>query len=596
MPRRILNTCIFISVIAIIISACAKISSPSGGPRDRQPPVVLKMMPENGSKNFRSKNFVITFDEYVVLDNINEKLLVSPPLMKKPSVLTRGKNVIVEFEEDLKDSTTYTFYFQDAIRDLNEANILENFQYVFSTGSVIDSLSVTGNVYDAFTLDPPEKAMVLLYQNLHDTAVMKQIPNYIGRADANGYFRIDNLQPGRYNLFALDDADNSKNYNLSDEAFAFMDSSIVVSPEHNFIPVINDTSTVNVNKPAARAPSLVGEYKLYLFEALKKDHYLNGSSRDLKYQLVYTLSLPPDSMNFEFSIPGINDDGYFIERNMFRDTIKIWLTDSSLYSMQQIETIVRYPFTDTLGLVAMKQDTILMRYIEPRAPRSSNVRKPPYIFDSNLRSGALKPGARMVINSKTPIREPDTTNIRLFETVEQAKRSIPYQLVPDSTNSCRYFLKADLVSGNKYLFVADTASFGSIYGESIDSTGIAFTVKKEDLYNKLLFTVENNKEKLLVQLLNTGEKVLSQKKIQGNGDVLFPLLDAGFYRAKSVFDSNDDGLWTTGDYSLHRQPEAVSYYKAEIEIKKGWDVQQTWDLKLKNVKDPKLRSGSKAKR
>ena len=101
------------SILLIFIGACAKVSSPSGGLRDRLPPVVIKNIPEDGAKNFRDKSISVTFDEYVALDNINEKFMVSPPMKKKPRIFIKGKSVITEFEEDLKDSTTYTFYFQD---------------------------------------------------------------------------------------------------------------------------------------------------------------------------------------------------------------------------------------------------------------------------------------------------------------------------------------------------------------------------------------------------------------------------------------------------------------------------------------------------
>ena len=138
----------------------------------------------------------LLFDEYVVLDNINEKFMVSPPMKKKPRVFIKGKSVNVEFDEKLKDSTTYTFYFQDAIKDLNEGNILQNYQFVFSTGPVIDSLSVTGNVYNAFNLEVPEKTQVLMYRELADSAVVKHLPDYISRVDQTGYFRIDNVRAG----------------------------------------------------------------------------------------------------------------------------------------------------------------------------------------------------------------------------------------------------------------------------------------------------------------------------------------------------------------------------------------------------------------
>ena len=224
MKRRTVERLSVMSTLFVLIGACAKISNPSGGPRDRTPPVVLETVPEYGAKNFRGKSIYITFDEYVSLDNINEKFMVSPPMKKKPRVFVRGKNVIAEFEEDLRDSTTYTFYFQDAIRDLNEGNIIDDYQFVLSTGSVIDSLSVTGNVYNAFDLETPEKTMVLLYRELADSFVVKHLPDYISRVDQKGYFRINNVKSGIYRLYALTDADNSKNYNFPEEEFAFMNS------------------------------------------------------------------------------------------------------------------------------------------------------------------------------------------------------------------------------------------------------------------------------------------------------------------------------------------------------------------------------------
>ena len=309
-----------LSTLFFLIIACAKISAPTGGLRDKLPPEVIKSIPENGAKNFNEKRIAITFNEYVVLDNISEKFMVSPPMKKKPRVFIKGKSVNVEFEDELKDSTTYTFYFQDAIKDLNEGNIIENFQFVFSTGPVIDSLSITGYVYSAFNLEVPEKTQVLMYSEMADSAVVKHLPDYISRVDQNGYFRIDNARPGKYRLYALKDVDNSKNYNLAEEEFAFMNSAIEITPEKNFIPVVKDTTTLKKGIIKAPQPVIVnGEYQLILFEAQKNNHFLTKSSRDLKYQLIYTLSLPPDSMKFEFFIPGADVSTYFTERNKNND-------------------------------------------------------------------------------------------------------------------------------------------------------------------------------------------------------------------------------------------------------------------------------------
>ena len=621
-----------LSTLFIFISACAKISIPSGGLRDKLPPVVIKSSPESGAKNFRDKSLEISFNEYVVLDNINEKFMVSPPMKKKPRVFIKGKNVNIEFNNELKDSTTYTFYFQDAIKDLNEGNIIENYQFVFSTGPVIDSLSVTGNVYNSFNLEIPEKTLVLMYGELADSAVVKHLPEYISRVDRNGYFRIDNVRGGNYRLYALKDVDNSKNYNLTEEEFAFMDSVLEITPGKNFIPVVKDTTIIKegvskVSKPVAKDTTTIqkraskvskpvakdtpalkkgaskvtdtlivkGEYQLLLFAARKKAHYLTKSSRDLKYQMIYTLSLPPDSMKFEFSIPGADDGAYFIEKSGNSDTLKVWLADSALYSQPQIATIVKYPFTDTLGTLDYKEDTILMRFLAPRATRGAKVKKPVFNVDANILSGSLKPGQSIVFSSQTPFRQPDTSRIHLYESIDTTRQKVPYHLAKDSINSCKYILTAKLLQGKKYLFVSDSASFGNIYNEYSDSTGIKFSFKDPESYSKLTLNIRNYEGDRIIQLLNNTEKLVSESLIKKDGKLVFSLLESGFYRVRTIYDLNGDGKWTTGDFSSGRQPEPVSYYPGEIEIKTGWELEQDWDMGAKNVKVQKLREKKKTK-
>jgi hypothetical protein len=600
------------------MGACAKISSPSGGPVDKIPPVVIKSVPVNGAKNFRGNKLEIMFDEYVVLDNMNDKFMVSPPMKRKPRVFTRGKGINIEFDEKLKDSTTYTFYFLDAIKDLNAGNILQNYKFAFSTGPVIDSLSVTGNIYNSSNLEVPEKTQVILYRELADSAVVRHLPEYISRLDQTGYFRIDNVRPGTYRLFGLKDADNSKNYNLPDEEFAFMDSVVVINPEKNFIPpppVIKDTipvkkvlnknsktvkDTTNFKKNVVKEPvALAGEYRLYQFTALKKNHYLTKSSRDLKYQLLYILSLPPDTMKFDFSIPGADSKGYFLEPGRYMDTLKVWLSDSALYSQPQINTIVRYPFTDTLGILGYKQDTIVMRFITPRAPKVTKVKRTVFTFESNIRSGVLKPGQSIVFISKTPFTQPDTSLIKLYELVQTTRQTVPYRFVSDSLSSTRYYLKSKLDVGKKYLFVANKASFHNIFSEYSDSLGIKFSVKDPESYCKLMIEIKNYNGDRIIQLLDRTEKLIAENYMSKDGKIVFPLLDPGTYRVKVIYDLNGDHKWTTGDFTTHRQPEPVSYFPSEIELKAGWDLiyadDKAWDIGLKNFKDQKLREKKKGK-
>ena len=153
----------FVILLLALISGCANIVTPTGGDKDSTPPKILSLAPENKSLNFSSKSFIISFDEFVQLNDISTQLIISPPLKSQPEFVLKGKNVVVKFNEALLPNTTYTINFGSAIRDINENNTLENFTYVFSTGSFIDSLSLRGTVKNALTLENEKEILLLLY-------------------------------------------------------------------------------------------------------------------------------------------------------------------------------------------------------------------------------------------------------------------------------------------------------------------------------------------------------------------------------------------------------------------------------------------------
>jgi hypothetical protein len=164
----------------------------------------------------------------------------------------------------------------------------------------------------------------------------------------------------------------------------------------------------------------------------------------------------------------------------------------------------------------------------------------------------------------------------------------------DSLNSTRYFLKTKLSQGKKYLFVADSASFSNVFKLASDSVGIKFEIKAPDTYSKITLNVKNYVGERIIQLLDKSEKLVAQTRMSKDGKVEFPLLDPGTYRVRVIYDLNGDGVWTTGDFSKKLQPEPVSYYPAELELKLGWDLVQDWDIGVQHFKDPKLVEKPKA--
>jgi hypothetical protein len=571
--------------------------------------VVLATIPEANSVNFKDDRIVITFNEYVALDNINDNLIVSPPLATRPKVWLKGKSVIVDIEEDLREDFTYTFNFQNAIKDLNEGNILEGYRFVVATGPTLDSLSVTGNVYYAENLETPEKIFILAHGNLADTAAVKTLPDYIGVIDRFGYFRIDNMKRGSYNLYALKDVDNNKRYNLPDEEFAFLDHRVEVTADSSWIPpAVADTAATeepasvtvateqDVQGQDGDTVALDGKYKLFMFKKAVTAQYLKSSQRKSKSQLEFILSLPPNDMDFEFSLPDTPAENMFIaEHSAGRDTLLVWLTDSTLMENNPLAANIRYPFTDSTGMVDYKTDTVNLRYVEARTPRNAVAEKPvPLAIATSFAAGGVRPGEKLVLRSETPLAPPDTSLIKLFSINEKDTLKAPFSLLRDSLTATRYILETNVLPDRRYLFIADSGAFRDIYDKYSDSTGIVFSQKPETSYGKLSFNVQNAEGPVILQLLGKDEtKVIMERRMEGQGKAEFPLLDPGTYRARIIFDADSNGVWTTGNFEKKLQPEQVSYYPDEIEVKARFDIEQDWDASVRNEKNRKLRTVKK---
>ena len=214
--------------MAAMLWSCANIGSPSGGPRDYTPPVVLKSNPTPRSVNFKGKKVTIQFDEIVAIKDQQKKVVISPAQKEPATIRSLGRTVEVIFNEDLIPNTTYTIDFSDAIEDNNEGNRLDGYCFSFATGESIDTMSVSGMVLRACDLEPMQHVMVGLHSNLDDSAFTKQQFERISRTNDKGEFTVQGVKPGKYHIFALNDMDG--NYRMSrSEDYAFLDEIVVPS-------------------------------------------------------------------------------------------------------------------------------------------------------------------------------------------------------------------------------------------------------------------------------------------------------------------------------------------------------------------------------
>lgn len=584
-----------ISVVFAI--SCARTGNPSGGPKDLLPPELVESEPANGSTGFSGKTITITFDEFIVLDKIQEKFMISPPTAKKPQVVLKGKNVVITIDEKLRDSTTYTLYFQDAIKDLNESNILSNFQFVFSTGTYIDSLTFSGAVYDAFTLEVPANVMVMLHSNLADSAPYKLIPDYISQVGTNGFFTLNNLRSGDYRLYALEDINNNRKFEQGDESFAFLDTLITITPEKHFVPVmpkdtvaeadtliVHEHDSLNTKKDTI---IIIPERILFTSKSPAERYYLTGQARRQSGLLEFYFSMPLDTFKFEFSADGAGPDSYLTEVSRNRDTFRIWIKDSLLFSNPRIDAIIKYPLTGKEGRTDYTTDTVPLRFSEPTGRRAVPVRLPGLV--ANVTGGGIPPGRDIRITSSVPVARADLSRISITETTDSLKKPLSFTPRFDLPDPRNIEISQSLPEGKDYVLTLFPGLITTIFGTSNDTTVFRFTVRPVASYGTLLAKLAGYDGKVIVQILDGNERLVMEQTAQSPGRVNFKFIDNGTYRLKVIYDTDGNGVWTTGDFRKKQPPEAVSFYDELVEIKSNWDMNIDWDIRRQNQKADKLR-------
>lgn len=570
-------------------TSCANIGTPTGGPKDSIPPVVLKTIPELRGKNYLGKDIRITFDEFIIPDEVSEKLVISPPMKKKPQIKMKGKTLIVEFQQDLKKNTTYSIDFKDAIADNNEKNPIKDMRFSFSTGDSYDSLRVSGYVKNAFTQEPVEKALVMLHRKSDYTAFIDSIPDYIGTTNKEGFFMIDNVAKGDYRLYALTDADNSFTYNAKAEMIAFDDSIIVPSAKYNAHTdtVIQGKDTLLVTGHVDYSPTT--RY-LMMFEEVKFDQFLNSSKRTQgnKCDFYFAESLS-DSFKVNLLKPRpTNNNWSYIESNVKRDSITVWLTDTVFSKSDTLKFELQYEALDSLNRMHLKHDTLEMAYESAKAPKTKRkkgepVPIPTINLTTNINSSAHDLYQRIMIEAPEPLTSFDTTKVRLYAFEDTIKTRLNVEIKKDPNSVRKYYIEHLWNSNASYELKIDSAVAYNIYGHPSKKLDVKFKTQKEDYYGKIVLTLKGLTDAAIVQLLanDKDEKVLQKIQVLGDGKIEFPYLKPEKYKLKIIIDSNKNGKWDTGYLAQGIQPEKVVYFPKIIKVRSNFEFAETWDIKFK---------------
>ena len=595
-------------VVALCIYACANRGYPEGGPKDDTPPQVVEEVPLSYTTNFKAKRVNIYFDEFVQLNDINNKFIFSPPVKKDPKVSLKGKYVQVAIPDSLRENTTYSLDFADAIVDNNESNPLGFYRYVFSTGERIDTLELGGTVVNAESYEPVLGVLVALYEKQGDSIPLKELPDYIARTDSSGNFRLTNLREGHYRVMAIEDANRDKMYTPESEMFAWMDTTVfpVVEPAtrvdtFHVIEKIVEADTILRDSIVRTDYLAYGPSNLYLRLFLEKLTQLYLVEDDRKER---------EQLNFIFSIPGENglevtlwdtlateplpQDWYFKEHSAGNDTLTLWIKDSTVYKKDTLNVILSYMRSDSTGQWERYSDTAryTFRAKEKKEGKSKkkdeDALKVEFLEIKSNISGDLDLGARLYLEFSRPINKSTLDSIRVLEKVDTVYQLIPFQVVEDSLRVRRVFVDAAWKAGGEYQLQIDSATIYDIYGRFNDKLEKKFKVRTEEYYGKIMVNVRGVDCPTIVQLYKAengksenGKRtynVVQSKVVEQDGEVVFPLLPEGKYCVRAILDRNGNGVWDTGLYLKHRQPEEIVYLRGEIAVKQNFDVEQDFDI------------------
>ena len=552
---------ILIALSISILQGCANVGQLKGGPKDTKPPQIVKeLSTANLQTNFKKQPIILTFDEWVKLEDVFNQVVVSPPLNERPEVILKGKKLFIKFADDevLRENATYTINFGDAIKDITEGNAAKSLRFVFSTGPVIDSLEVTARVVDAITGLPTEGVVLMLYDNLSDTVVRKLKPFYFGKTDKEGFTRIENVRAGTFKVFALKDLDLNYLFNQDSENIGFPDSTLTInSNDKDFIKQDTTTRSDSLQRITDSIAAANTSLKIRLFEP-RKSLKINGRETD-KYgvvKLIFNQEIKKSDVTFD-------DVKQNALTEISRDSLLIWYnqpddTPWNIYFKGEKQT-----------------DTIRIR------PRGKvDFMKRGGLAPLSITTQILKTPTKPVeIAFNYPIQNVDTnSNKALITLIDTSKNVIPLSIKMDSTSKRKLIFEAPWKDGQQYQLTILPNALTDIYGFKNDSIISKINILNKKEFGNIILTIKQlDKGKSYICQVLSGSGIVEEEFFIDNVTSIekrFENMRPDQYSFKIIEDLNKNRVWDTGDYDKKIQPERIFIEKSSEALRADWDLEK----------------------
>ena len=601
-------------MLVIIGYSCASMGTPDGGPYDEMPPKFVGSNPRIYAVNAKNQKLELEFDEFIKLEKASEKVVVSPPQLDQPEIKVLGKKVVVELIDTLKDSTTYTIDFSDAIVDNNEGNPMGHFTYSFSTGSSIDTMEVSGTVLNAADLEPIKGIQVGLHKNLNDSAFTKLPFDRVSRTDSRGHFSIRGVAPGKYRIYALMDGNQNYLFDSKTEAIAFSDSIIIptMMSATRQDTIWKDTLTIDTIKTIGYTRFMPDDIILRVFKEENTRQYFSRGQRDKENHFILKFSAKADTLP---TLTGLNfdaTDAFIVEPNAGNDSICYWIKDSLVYQMDTLQLKMDYLYTDSLNQLVPKTDTIYLANKLTRAQKEKLAKKEaeekekerkkkerkgekvgpeptPFLNMKVDAPSTFDINKNIVLSFEEPVVRMDTSAIHVNVKVDTLWVKTPFLLVADSVVPRQYEILASWEPEKEYQLQIDSAAITGLYGLQTNKVEQTLKVKKLDEYGTLLLNLPGVEQTCIVELLDSSGKVLRQQAVtpEGTADFYYLAPNTKYY-IRMFDDRNGNKVWDTGVFETGIQPEEVYYFPKVWEMKANFEFEETWDVHAVPIDKQKL--------
>ena len=537
-------------IVILLFWGCANMLAPTGGPADETPPVVVKSEPSNNQINYTKKEIRFTFDEYVSVDNFASELIVSPPLKHKPEFVLSKKSVIVTWTDTLRENTTYTFNLGNSIKDANEGNVLENLSISFSTGPDIDSALYSGKIITIDKQEPLKSAFVYLTDTeFTDSTFFPVQAKYLTKTNKEGFFKFQGVKPGKYKVYFLEDK-NTNNKPDMGEYVGFSDTQITIQypPQKAEPDTIQEQDTLKQTEQDSLKKAPLPIDKQAVFTAFP--YYPNQN------RYVQKANATSSSYVAMFFQPNVSLKKVWVSSEE-KDSLYSFVLGDTLFAQVGESKDQLLKVKNSEGEILFESDTIKMLNKPSPLKLFSPIKSLTYLYDSVFH-----------IKSNVTLQKIDTSKIVVMEdtvviipTISWSTNELTLTYNWEESKVYQITLKDSAIGYQDSLFNRNQVFRHSIEDKKALSTYEVKINRKDSTFKNipLLVKINFNQESQIFEMTSSQE-------------ILFlPFLKAGNYTFTIYGDTNQNGIWDTGNISTFIQAEPIFKLSAPLEVKEGWD-------------------------